>query len=93
MFKDYADLCFKEFGDRVKDWVTFNEPSAFTLAGYTIGDFPPSRCSAYINPNCTGGNSGTEPYLVTHYILLSHAVAVKLYKDNYQVCVYNTSLY
>ncbi|PRQ35249.1 putative protodioscin 26-O-beta-D-glucosidase [Rosa chinensis] len=25
-FQDYADLYFKEFGDRVKDCITLNEP-------------------------------------------------------------------
>lgn len=25
-FRDYADLCFETFGDRVKHWVTFSDP-------------------------------------------------------------------
>lgn len=31
-FKDFVDICFKEFGDRVKHWVTFNEPFSYTLS-------------------------------------------------------------
>ena len=26
LFNDYADLCFNRFGDRVKYWLSFNEP-------------------------------------------------------------------
>ncbi|KAM0908679.1 hypothetical protein ACQ4PT_015271 [Festuca glaucescens] len=31
LFADYADFCFKTFGDRVKNWFTFNEPSRVAL--------------------------------------------------------------
>ncbi|KAI5435123.1 variant 2, Beta-glucosidase 12 [Lathyrus oleraceus] len=84
-FRDYAELCFKEFGDRVKHWITINEPSTYTTAGYVIGMFPPGRCSDWLNLNCTGGDSGTEPYLVAHHLLLAHAAAVQVYKTKYQV--------
>ncbi|XP_027355979.1 beta-glucosidase 12-like [Abrus precatorius] len=57
-FQDYAELCFKEFGDRVKHWITLNEPWSFSM--------------------------GSEPYLTSHYQLLAHAAAVKIYKTNYQ---------
>ncbi|KEH30282.1 putative beta-glucosidase [Medicago truncatula] len=30
-FQDYAELCFKEFGDRVKHWITFNDPHVYSL--------------------------------------------------------------
>ncbi|KAL6981629.1 Glycosidase, partial [Sarracenia purpurea var. burkii] len=62
--------------------------------------FPPARCSSvsengggvfrsgrsYAAPlqKCTSGNSGTEPYNVSHHLLLAHATAVQLYKDTYQ---------
>ncbi|KAF7824490.1 vicianin hydrolase-like [Senna tora] len=82
-YRDYADFCFKTFGDRVKNWVTFNEPYVFISNGYASGNFPPVRCSDY-EGNCTAGNSATEPYIVGHHWLLSHAAAVRLYKDKYQ---------
>ncbi|KAM1115670.1 hypothetical protein TB2_006194 [Malus domestica] len=85
-FKDYAELCFKYFGDRVKHWITVNEPYTFTTNGYATGKHAPGRCSAWQNLNCTDGNSATEPYLVTHHQLLAHGAAVKLYKDKYQEC-------
>ncbi|KAK7262564.1 hypothetical protein RJT34_30138 [Clitoria ternatea] len=83
-FRDYAELCFKEFGDRVKYWVTLNEPWSYSKNGYANGQMAPGRCSAWINPNCTGGDSGTEPYLVAHHQLLAHAAAVRAYKTKYQ---------
>jgi beta-glucosidase/6-phospho-beta-glucosidase/beta-galactosidase len=65
-----------------------NEPIALSVSGYSNGTFPPGRCSSYVE-NCTmAGNSATEPYIVGHNLLLAHAVAVKLYKDNYQVIKY-----
>ncbi|RZC83661.1 hypothetical protein C5167_046447 [Papaver somniferum] len=83
-FKDYAELCYKEFGDRVKHWITLNEPWAFSNGGYAWGALAPGRCSKNIDPSCTAGHSGTEPYLVGHYQLLSHAAAVHVYKLKYQ---------
>ncbi|KAM6598093.1 hypothetical protein CsatA_008617 [Cannabis sativa] len=83
-FKEYAEVCFKEFGDRVKHWITLNEPWTYSMGGYSSGTFAPGRCSSWQKLNCTGGDSGTEPYLVSHYQILSHAAAVKLYKDKYQ---------
>ncbi|XP_016171615.1 beta-glucosidase 12-like isoform X1 [Arachis ipaensis] len=80
-FADYAELCYREFGDRVKHWITLNEPLTYTTNGYGYGIFAPGRCS--IN-NCAFGNSTTEPYLVTHHQILAHAAAARLYMDNYQ---------
>nr|CAB3467938.1 unnamed protein product [Digitaria exilis] len=36
-FRDYANICFREFGDRVKNWITFNEPWSFSTGGYASG--------------------------------------------------------
>ncbi|XLR35561.1 hypothetical protein HN51_044923 [Arachis hypogaea] len=83
-FTDYAEVCFKAFGDRVKYWITFNGPSIFSKLGYTIGKYAPGRCSSWLNLNCTGGDSATEPYIVTHHQLLAHASAVKLFREKYQ---------
>lgn len=35
-FADHVTLCARRFGDRVKNWATFNEFSVFTLFGYAI---------------------------------------------------------
>ncbi|XP_031274751.1 beta-glucosidase 17-like isoform X1 [Pistacia vera] len=82
-FRDYADFCFREFGDRVKYWITLNEPNLYSKYGYATGEYAPGRCSNYIG-NCTEGNSATEPYLVTHHMILSHATAANLYGHKYK---------
>ncbi|XP_037496883.1 LOW QUALITY PROTEIN: beta-glucosidase 24 [Jatropha curcas] len=83
-YVDYADFCFKTFGDRVKLWVTINEPNIFVIQGYDSGVLAPGRCSHLLG-NCSAGNSATEPYIVMHHLLLSHSAAVKLYRDKYEV--------
>ncbi|KAL6619376.1 hypothetical protein ACP70R_034515 [Stipagrostis hirtigluma subsp. patula] len=82
----YADVCFREFGDRVKHWTTVNEPNAASYAGYDSGRFAPGRCSPPFGglQDCAAGNSTVEPYVATHNFILAHASAVKLYKDKYQ---------
>lgn len=42
-FMDYADLCSRRFGDRLKHWMVLNEPASFTTLGYLIGIHAPSR--------------------------------------------------
>jgi beta-glucosidase len=40
-FGDYAEVCAKHFGDRVKHWMAFNEPWIFTVLGYMFGVHAP----------------------------------------------------
>ncbi|XP_047153760.1 beta-glucosidase 13-like [Vigna umbellata] len=84
-FQDYAEVCFKEFGDRVKYWITLNEPWTYTTFGYATGVMPPNRCSKWLDPKCVHGDSGREPYLVSHHLLLAHAATVQVYRKKYQV--------
>ncbi|PIN19192.1 Beta-glucosidase, lactase phlorizinhydrolase [Handroanthus impetiginosus] len=95
---EYVELCFWEFGDRVKHWITFNEPYPFCVYGYVTGTFPPGRGSSSTDNNgaicrqkgsgvpraCVEGNPGTEPYLAGHHLLLAHAYAVDLYRREFQ---------
>ncbi|XP_024523667.1 beta-glucosidase 26 isoform X2 [Selaginella moellendorffii] len=76
----FADFCFQAFGDRVKNWLTFNEPHQLVNGGYVQGYYAPGRCTG-----CPQGNSSTEPYIVGHHLLLAHAKAVKLYRRKYKV--------
>eukprot|EP01083_Nonionella_stella_P147580 465873_1 len=78
-FVRYADTVFTEFQGLVKRWVTFNEPWTFCVGGYDSGYHAPGRCSN--REYCAVGNSSTEPYQCTHNVLLSHAAAVKLFRE------------
>ncbi len=44
-FADYVGLLTRALGDRVNDWVLFNEPAAFTELGYLEGVHAPGRRS------------------------------------------------
>ncbi|KAL2481968.1 Beta-glucosidase 17 [Abeliophyllum distichum] len=97
---EFAELCFWEFGDRVKNWITLNEPWTFTYQGYVSGTMPPGRGATSAEPVkniphhrcrlgapfeiCPDGNPGTEPYIVAHHLILTHAAAVEIYRQRYQ---------
>ncbi|GFP82591.1 beta-glucosidase 40, partial [Phtheirospermum japonicum] len=83
-FATYVKTCFKEFGDRVKHWITFNEPHTVSVQGYGVGLHAPGRCSILLRLFCRAGNSATEPYIVAHNLLLSHATVVDIYKKKYK---------
>jgi len=71
-FADYAELCFKHFGDRVKNWMTFNEPWVYSILCHGHGVLAPGR------------KSNSEPYIVGHNILRAHGKAVDVYRRKYQ---------
>ncbi|KAJ4799580.1 Beta-glucosidase 12 [Rhynchospora pubera] len=83
-YVNYVEVCFKKFGDKVKHWITFNEPVIFCSMGYASGTTAPGRCSPWEVGKCNVGNSATEPYICGHNLLLAHSAAVKLYKEKYQ---------
>ena len=68
-FTAYATLCFDAFADRVKHWITLNEPWCCAVLGHGLGVFPPGRT----DPD--------EPYLVAHHMLLAHAGAVRAFRE------------
>ncbi|XP_062537023.1 myrosinase 1-like [Armigeres subalbatus] len=72
-FKIYADVLFKNFGDRVRYWITHNEPYDFCVEGYGYGTDGPMVHAP-----------GVGEYLCAHHVLLSHAAVYHLYDDNYR---------
>ncbi|KAF3556551.1 hypothetical protein F2Q69_00010642, partial [Brassica cretica] len=81
-FRDFATICFEEFGDRVKYWVTLNEPWVYSIGGYDTGRKAPGRASNYMNEAALAGESGLEVYTVSHNLLLAHAEAVEVFRNN-----------
>lgn len=63
-YSDYATLVARRYGDRVKRFATFNEPSVFTLFGYLFGWQAP-------------GIQDLKTYLqAVHHVNLAHGRAV-----------------
>uniref|UniRef100_A0A6B2L265 beta-glucosidase n=1 Tax=Arcella intermedia TaxID=1963864 RepID=A0A6B2L265_9EUKA len=81
-FTQYAGTCFAHFGPYVKLWITINEPFVISWLGHGLGIHAPGRCSS--RSQCPEGDSATEPYLVAHHLLLSHAKAYQLFQDVYK---------
>ncbi|KAF5004172.1 hypothetical protein FDECE_9310 [Fusarium decemcellulare] len=81
-FEKYARLCYERFGDRVKHWITLNEPWIVSIFGYATGGNAPGRSS--INPQATEGDTATEPWIVGKALIMSHARAVAAYNQNFR---------
>lgn len=73
VFDSYAQFCFKTFGDRVKLWITLNEPFICATLGYENGLFAPGL-----------KEPGTAVYLVGHNMLRAHARAWHSYNAHFR---------
>jgi beta-glucosidase len=67
-FADYARVCFKGLGDRVKMWATLNEPWVVVDGGYLHGVLAPGHRNLFEAPR------------VAHHLLLSHGAGVQAYR-------------
>lgn len=83
-FRDYADLCFREFGSKVKHWITLNEPWSYSTGIFSTGIYSSKQCPKSDPDKCTI-DFATHPYLAAHYQLLAHAAAAHIYRKKYQV--------
>lgn len=69
-FSEYTDLCSRRFGDRVSNWMIFNEPMAFTGLGYLGGMHAP-------------GERGLGKFLkATHHTTLCQAEGGRIVRAN-----------
>lgn len=73
IFNEYCDFCFQTFGDRVKFWMTFNQPHTIAWVGYGLGMFPPNI-----------KKPADAPYRVAHILLKAHAKAYHTYDQKYR---------
>jgi beta-glucosidase len=67
-FADYAALMFRKLDDRVKLWVTLNEPWVVTDGGYLHGVIAPGHRNRFEAP------------IATHNLLRAHGAAVQAYR-------------
>ncbi|XP_063897513.1 lactase/phlorizin hydrolase [Helicoverpa armigera] len=72
-FVDYARVAYTLFGDRVKVWITINEPVVFCDGVYNSGRFAPLIYSPEVGA-----------YLCNKYALLAHAKAWRLYDQEFK---------
>lgn len=76
LFVDYlttfADVLFREYGSKVKKWITVNEPFNYCIISYGFGRWAPGIKSP-----------GVGDYLCGHHVLLSHASIYRLYESKY----------
>jgi beta-glucosidase len=67
-YADYAELVVKNLGDRVKHWITLNEPWEHAMFGHFLGEHAPGRKSPW------------DYFRVAHHELLGHGLAVERIK-------------
>ncbi|EXJ63725.1 beta-glucosidase [Cladophialophora yegresii CBS 114405] len=80
-YANYARVMFEAL-PKVKHWITFNEPFCSAVLGYNVGVFAPGRSSD--RKRSPAGDSSTEPWIVGHSILIAHAHAVQIYRDEFK---------
>ncbi|XP_065212467.1 myrosinase 1-like isoform X1 [Planococcus citri] len=70
--EDYADLLFELYGDKVKWWITINEPME-VVRGYDCREYAPAL-----------DLGSPANYIVAHNILKAHSRIFRLYDNKYR---------
>jgi beta-glucosidase len=68
-FADYAEKIFLKLGDRVKTWITLNEPQVAAFAGYGEGVHAP------------GMKNLGKAVQASHVLMVANALAVQAYRE------------
>ncbi|MBK8985619.1 MAG: beta-glucosidase [Chloroflexi bacterium] len=69
-FVAYADVVSRHLGDRVKHWITFNEPWVSAFLGYQVGEHAPGR------------QDTAAAVRAAHHLLLAHGWTVPVLRQN-----------
>jgi beta-glucosidase len=70
-FAHYAGVMFARLGDRVKHWITVNEPLVYATHGYLFGSHAPGHRWRI-----------RRMFAAAHHLLLSHCSAARLLRDS-----------
>jgi beta-glucosidase len=79
-FAEYAAVVFESLGDRIRHWITLNEPSVVAYNGHAIGEHAPGFIDYALAVR------------VSHHLNLAHARAVAAYRQLNQGGVIGTTL-
>ncbi|XP_073222486.1 furostanol glycoside 26-O-beta-glucosidase-like [Cicer arietinum] len=77
-YKDYCELLFKTYGDRVKYWTTINEAEVTAIYQYMYNIDNISTEACQTTRICK------QSYNLLHNFLIAHATASKLYRTKFQ---------
>jgi beta-glucosidase len=69
-FLEYTDVVTRRLGDRVKHWITHNEPWCISVLGYAEGQHAP------------GHKSWLEALQASHHLNLAHGSALPIIRGN-----------
>jgi beta-glucosidase len=69
-FAEYTDVMTRALGDRVKAWITHNEPWCISILSNLLGQHAPGLTDA------------PTAYRVAHHLNLSHAAAMNVIRQN-----------
>ena len=70
-FREYVEICVKNFGSKIKHWMILNEPVVFTGAGYFLGIHAPGR-------------TGLKNFLpALHHAALCQNIGFSIIKDHF----------
>jgi beta-glucosidase len=79
-FADYARLVQQHLGDRVKRWITLNEPYCSSVLGYGTGRHAP------------GVRDAGAALTAAHHLLLGHGLAVREMREQDDAAAYGITL-